>query len=289
MQRAPVTGASRGIGRVLVVEQAGRRLEVVATARRVDNLAGLPASQRLPLEVTSDASMAAAANAAGGRPADKQRGCQRRRVRRGHPGRGGARDVRHHSGRGAAADLGFPAGHAAARRQNAPCRWSSRTCTTTAARALWRGLSSKRFSSTGATILRIRPRAVLQRSGMEVVVTWLEILRLVLRHLHLVGFAMLFGGFLVLYLTGTYRVNVVMGAGLGTMILTGLVLAAPFPRDEDLKYVKLAVKLGIAVLIGALFGVAVTRERRGAAIHRSHFLTIGTLILLTAAVAVFWQ
>ena len=100
---------------------------------------------------------------------------------------------------------------------------------------------------------------------------------------------MLFGGFLVLYLTGTYRVNVVMGAGLGTMILTGLVLAAPFPRDEDLKYVKLAVKLGIAVLIGALFGVAVTRERRGAAIHRSHFLTIGTLILLTAAVAVFWQ
>ncbi len=39
MQRALVTGASRGIGRALVAELAGRGLEVVATARRVDDLA----------------------------------------------------------------------------------------------------------------------------------------------------------------------------------------------------------------------------------------------------------
>jgi hypothetical protein len=42
MQRALVTAASRGIGRVLVAELAGRGLEVVATARRVDDLADLP-------------------------------------------------------------------------------------------------------------------------------------------------------------------------------------------------------------------------------------------------------
>lgn len=65
MRRALVTGASRGIGRALVVELAGRGLEVVATARRVDDLAGLPAAARLPLDVTSDASVAAAARAAG--------------------------------------------------------------------------------------------------------------------------------------------------------------------------------------------------------------------------------
>ncbi len=65
MQRALVTGASRGIGRALVAELAGRGLEVVATARRVDDLTDLPAAQRLPLDVTSDSSVAAAARAAG--------------------------------------------------------------------------------------------------------------------------------------------------------------------------------------------------------------------------------
>jgi NAD(P)-dependent dehydrogenase (short-subunit alcohol dehydrogenase family) len=65
MQRALVTGASRGIGRALVAELAGRGLEVVATARRVDDLDGLPAAARLPLDVTSDASVTAAAKAAG--------------------------------------------------------------------------------------------------------------------------------------------------------------------------------------------------------------------------------
>jgi NAD(P)-dependent dehydrogenase (short-subunit alcohol dehydrogenase family) len=60
-----VTGASRGIGRALVAELAGRGLDVVATARRVDDLAGLPAAQRLPLDVTSETSVTAAARSAG--------------------------------------------------------------------------------------------------------------------------------------------------------------------------------------------------------------------------------
>jgi NAD(P)-dependent dehydrogenase (short-subunit alcohol dehydrogenase family) len=65
MQRALVTGASRGIGRALAVELAARGHEVVATARRVDDLADLPVAARLPLDVTSDASVAAAAMSAG--------------------------------------------------------------------------------------------------------------------------------------------------------------------------------------------------------------------------------
>ena len=65
MRRALVTGASRGIGRALVTELAGRGLEVVATARRVGDLADLAAAERLQLDVTSDASVAAAAEMAG--------------------------------------------------------------------------------------------------------------------------------------------------------------------------------------------------------------------------------
>lgn len=34
--------------------------------------------------------------------------------------------------------------------------------------------------------------------------------------------------------------------------------------------------------------MAVVRERRGDSVNRSHFLTIGALTLLNAAVAVFW-
>jgi NAD(P)-dependent dehydrogenase (short-subunit alcohol dehydrogenase family) len=65
MRRALVTGASRGIGRALVTELLARGLEVVATARRVGDLAGLAGAERLQLDVTSDASAAAAAELAG--------------------------------------------------------------------------------------------------------------------------------------------------------------------------------------------------------------------------------
>jgi hypothetical protein len=43
------------------------------------------------------------------------------------------------------------------------------------------------------------------------------------------------------------------------MIGTGLLLAIPFPSGVDLDYVKLGVKLVIALGIGALFGVAIAR------------------------------
>jgi hypothetical protein len=117
----------------------------------------------------------------------------------------------------------------------------------------------------------------------------LEFLRLLLRYIHLIGFTMLLGGFLAQYLTGTLRVSVLMRAGLATMIATGLLLAIPFPSDVDLDYVKLGVKLGIAAMIGAAFGVTITRDRAGKAVSRWQFLLIGGLALLNAAVAVFWR
>lgn len=75
----------------------------------------------------------------------------------------------------------------------------------------------------------------------------MEVLRLILRYLHLVGFALLLGAYAVQWVSGHRRVSVIMRAGLATMLTTGLLLAIPFPADVYLDYVKLAVKLGIAV------------------------------------------
>jgi hypothetical protein len=116
-----------------------------------------------------------------------------------------------------------------------------------------------------------------------------EVLRLALRYLHLLGFALLFGAYVTQYVSGRYRINPVMRTGLGAMFVTGLLLAIPFPSGVDLDYAKLGVKLGIAVLIGATFGIGVTRERAGGEVPRPLFLTTGALILAEVAVAVFWR
>jgi NAD(P)-dependent dehydrogenase (short-subunit alcohol dehydrogenase family) len=60
-----ITGASRGIGRAIAAEFARRGHRVVATARDPRTLADLDVSERLALDVTDVASVAAAVAAAG--------------------------------------------------------------------------------------------------------------------------------------------------------------------------------------------------------------------------------
>ncbi|MGE5830320.1 MAG: hypothetical protein ACM30G_18435 [Micromonosporaceae bacterium] len=115
----------------------------------------------------------------------------------------------------------------------------------------------------------------------------MELLRHVLLYLHLVGFALLLGGAVAQYLTGTIRINTAMLWGAVVQVVTGVVLAAPFGRDEgeEPDSAKLAVKGVNALAILAM----VFFSRRRDAVHKGHFIAIVGLTLLNAAVAVFWR
>lgn len=65
MSSVLITGANRGIGRAVATEFARRGHRVVGTARDPHTLNDLDVSQRLELDVTDDASVAAAVAAAG--------------------------------------------------------------------------------------------------------------------------------------------------------------------------------------------------------------------------------
>ncbi|WP_117212121.1 hypothetical protein [Allorhizocola rhizosphaerae] len=112
----------------------------------------------------------------------------------------------------------------------------------------------------------------------------METLRLILRYAHLIAFAMLLGGAIVQYLSAKLRINDAMFWGSIGMLVTGVLLAAPFPNRE-LDYTKIGVKAVLAVLI---FG-AVIAVRKKQEVGKGHFLGIVGMTLLNAAVAVFWR
>jgi NADP-dependent 3-hydroxy acid dehydrogenase YdfG len=65
MARVLITGCSTGIGRATAIEMTKRGFDVVATARRPETLDDLDVAQRLALDVTDDASVTNAVEAAG--------------------------------------------------------------------------------------------------------------------------------------------------------------------------------------------------------------------------------
>ena len=64
-ERILVTGASRGLGRALVVEFQRRGHDVLATARDAEDLADLEAAEKLTLDIADHRSVEAAVKAAG--------------------------------------------------------------------------------------------------------------------------------------------------------------------------------------------------------------------------------
>lgn len=117
----------------------------------------------------------------------------------------------------------------------------------------------------------------------------MEILRHIVVLIHLVGFAVLFGAWVVEAVNGKRQITRLMNWGLAIAGLAGLILAAPWGIEGELNYVKIGVKLVILVIIGALLGIGAGRQRKTGAVPPAIFWSIGVLTLANAAIAVLWR
>ncbi|MDQ7878678.1 Fe-S protein [Microbacterium sp. QXD-8] len=117
----------------------------------------------------------------------------------------------------------------------------------------------------------------------------MEILRHVVVLVHLVGFAVLFGAWVVEAVNGKRRFTRVMDWGLAIAAVAGLILAAPWGIEYELNYVKLGVKLVILLVIGALLGIGRGRQRKTGSLPPAMFWAVGVLTLTNAAIAVIWR
>lgn len=117
----------------------------------------------------------------------------------------------------------------------------------------------------------------------------MEILRHVVLLVHLVGFAILFGAWVVELVSRRRQVTRLMEWGLAIAGVAGLALAAPWGIDYDLNYVKIGVKLVILLVIGALLGIGMGRQKKTGAVPPAIFWSIGVLTFANAAIAVLWR
>ncbi|KZE89117.1 Fe-S protein [Microbacterium sp. TNHR37B] len=116
----------------------------------------------------------------------------------------------------------------------------------------------------------------------------METLRHVVVLIHLVGFATLFGAWLVAAV-GDRKITRLQHWGLAIAGVAGLALAAPWGITWELNYVKIGVKLVVLLVIGALLGIGAARQRKAGSVPAPVFWGIGVLTLLNAALAVLWR
>ncbi|WP_261164968.1 Fe-S protein [Microbacterium sp. Marseille-Q6965] len=117
----------------------------------------------------------------------------------------------------------------------------------------------------------------------------MEILRNVVLLVHLTGFAILFGAWVVEAASRRYQATRLMDLGVLVAGVAGLALAAPWGLDHDLNYVKIGIKLVVLIVIGALVGISTSRARKGNPLPSAVFWLIGALTLLNAGLALIWR
>ncbi|WP_395243797.1 Fe-S protein [Agromyces sp. MMS24-K17] len=117
----------------------------------------------------------------------------------------------------------------------------------------------------------------------------METLRHIVVFIHLIGFAVLFGAWVVEAVNRRYQVTRLMNWGLLIAGVAGLALAAPWGIEYDLNYAKIGTKLVILIAIGALLGIGAGRQRKHGKVPPAIFWSIGVLTALNAAIAVIWR
>lgn len=116
--------------------------------------------------------------------------------------------------------------------------------------------------------------------------TAMELAQHIVLLLHLIGFASLFGGFLVQMKQQQPEINMAMLHGSYTMVITGLALVVLAEIGPDpVNHIKIGIKLVIAVVIAVLVIV----NRRFTTIPRGLWGLLGLLTVTNAALAVLWQ
>jgi hypothetical protein len=116
-----------------------------------------------------------------------------------------------------------------------------------------------------------------------------ELLRRVIVLLHITGFAVTFGTLTAEAASQRFRFTRLMDYGLLLSLLTGVLLAAPWPAGIALNYPKLGVKLAILVVLGGVLGMGSARQRKsGDAVARPMFVLAAALSLTAAGIAVIW-
>ena len=114
----------------------------------------------------------------------------------------------------------------------------------------------------------------------------MEILRLVLLFLHVLGFAALFGGLVVQARDSEKSVNAAMRDGVGTAFLAGLLLVGVLESGDDpVNHVKIGVKFAI----GLVLLVLVMANSRKPTIPQGLWAGLVLLSIANIAVAIFWS
>jgi len=114
----------------------------------------------------------------------------------------------------------------------------------------------------------------------------MEILHSIVVIVHLIGFATLFGGWLV-EAVGKHRITKIMHWGLVIALVAGLALSAPWGLDDP-NYAKIGTKLVVVIVIGALLGIGSARQKRNGSVPAPLFWGIGILTVVNVALAILW-
>lgn len=112
----------------------------------------------------------------------------------------------------------------------------------------------------------------------------MEFVQLLLRYLHLLGFAAVVGGWFAALFAKRFKINAAMLYGIAAQLATGVVLYGLAGADAN--HMKLGIKFLLALLLAVMIAVPWWKKRETVA--AGHFWAIGGMALATAGVAVFW-